>query len=181
MTTIISLSCKPLVNMMAFFPDDTNWPDSFPNSVEEVKIRASKKILLHCLLLKNNSTNAILYLQANAGHIADRLSTLQTLNSYGQNVLGVGYRGYGKSTGRPSEEGIYQDAEICLNYLINDLNIPEERITVIGRSIGTTAAIHISQNKGLKGLILITPLFNAEMHAKTHNMGFISFLAKNIF
>lgn len=59
-------------------------------------------------------------------------------------VFGMDYRGFGLSTGSPTEEGVIADAMTLLNFLTSaPLNIPPSRIVVVGHSLGTavTAAV----------------------------------------
>ena len=61
------------------------------------------------------------------------------------NILLFDYRGYGKSTGTPSESGLYTDAQAVYDYVRrrNDLN--QERIIVFGRSLGGAVALHLGR------------------------------------
>ena len=56
------------------------------------------------------SRGTLLFFHGNAGNISGRLESVQQFHQLGLNVLIVDYRGYGQSTGSPSEEGIYRDA-----------------------------------------------------------------------
>ena len=58
-----------------------------------------------------NDRAALLYCHGNAGNISHRLGPIGVFNGLGLSVLIFDYRGYGESTGRPSEKGTYLDAE----------------------------------------------------------------------
>jgi fermentation-respiration switch protein FrsA (DUF1100 family) len=62
------------------------------------------------------------------------------------NILLFDYRGYGKSTGSPSEAGLYTDALAVYDYVRkrNDLN--QEKIFLFGRSLGGAVALHLGKN-----------------------------------
>jgi pimeloyl-ACP methyl ester carboxylesterase len=59
------------------------------------------------------------------------------------NILLFDYRGYGKSTGAPSEIGLYTDALAVYDYVRkrNDLN--QQKIFLFGRSLGGAVALHL--------------------------------------
>ena len=178
------VSCKPVVNKMAFHPDTKNVIPSnkLPRNVQEIFIETTDHIKIQSYLIPNEVSDKILiYFHGNAGNIGHRLQDLMQLGSFGINILGVGYRGYGKSQGKPSENGIYIDGNSALNYATQKLGFEMENIFIFGRSIGTTVAINTSQNIHINGLILATPLTSGEDHAKATGLGFVSFLAGKSF
>ena len=78
----------------------------------------------------------VLFCIGNAGNISHRLESLQIFNRLGLSVLIVDYRGYGRSSGTPGEEGTYRDAEAAWKYLVSTRGIPPGRIVIFGRSLG---------------------------------------------
>ena len=87
----------------------------------------------------------VLYLHGNAGNIGHRLVNVQGLyNSIGCNVALVEYRGYGRSEGTPSEEGLCMDAQAALDFLLTRSDINTEKILVFGRSLGGAVAIDLA-------------------------------------
>ena len=87
----------------------------------------------------------VLYLHGNAGNIGHRLVNVQGLyNSIGCNVALLEYRGYGRSEGTPSEEGICMDAQAALDFLLTRSDINTEKILVFGRSLGGAVAIDLA-------------------------------------
>ena len=58
----------------------------------------------------------------------------------GLNVLIIDYRGYGRSTGKPSEQGLYRDAEAAWHYLTRSRGIDAKEIVLFGRSMGGAVA-----------------------------------------
>ena len=91
------------------------------------------------------ATATVLFCHGNAGNISDRLSTVCTFHRMGYQVLIFDYRGYGQSTGRPCEQGIYLDAEAAWRYLTDTRGIPPNRIVVFGRSLGGGVAIELAR------------------------------------
>ena len=97
---------------------------------------------------------AVLVNHGNGGNISHRLSLFRLLTGAGINVLGYDYRGYGKSPGRPSEVGTYEDAEAALAWLIGK-GFPENRILALGESLGGGVAAELAaRHPGLGGLVL---------------------------
>jgi fermentation-respiration switch protein FrsA (DUF1100 family) len=110
----------------------------------------------------NKSKKFIIYFHGNAGNIYHRIKEATEIYNMGYDLIVSGYRGYGNSSGEPSEKGIYIDGKTVLNYAINTLNYKPEKIYIYGRSLGTTVAVDVSQNIALGGVILITPFTSSD-------------------
>lgn len=98
--------------------------------------------------------HTLLFFHGNAGNISGRMESVQQFHWLGLNVLIVDYRGYGQSTGAPSEEGIYRDAEACWRYLMETKDLAPQRIIVFGRSMGGGAATWLAAREQPGGVIL---------------------------
>lgn len=72
----------------------------------------------------------------------------------GADVLLFDYRGYGKSTGTPSEEGLYKDARAAYDWLVNEKKIDPNRIIIVGQSLGGGVALQLAGEVDHKMLIL---------------------------
>tara|TARA_B100001109_G_C18842843_1_gene465392 strand:- start:1323 stop:1835 length:513 start_codon:yes stop_codon:yes gene_type:complete len=72
------------------------------------------------------------------------------------NFLIVSWRGFSGNKGKPTEEGLYKDANAALDWLKNK-NINEESIIIYGESLGTGVAVEIAQNSNFAGVILESP------------------------
>jgi len=186
---LLSLTaCELLVNQLAFHPDNVNFlpVERFPNGMRELSIKTEDNVNITSLYLPSkdvsvHSEELVIYFHGNGGNVYHRTPSLLQLHKSGLNVLGVDYRGYGKSEGSPSEAGIYLDGKAALNYAVNELGFALKNIILIGRSIGTTVAIHTAQNQALKGLVLVAPLKSGKDQAETMGLGYLSFLAGDAF
>ncbi len=89
----------------------------------------------------------------NAGNISHRLELTQVLLRTGANVFLFDYRGYGRSAGKPSEEGTYQDAQGACAWL-RQKGFRTERIIAHGESLGGGIASELALREPLGGLIL---------------------------
>lgn len=176
--------CKFIINQLAFYPDrvDLLSKNRLPDGVEELFIDTQDRVKIQLLYLPSTDSDRVLiYFHGNAGNIYHRIPDLLQLQQFGINVMGVSYRGYGKSEGAPSEEGIYQDGEAVFKYVTQALGFSQSNIIILGRSIGTTVAINSAKNRAIGGLILVTPLTSGKAHAKAVGLGFLSPLAGNAF
>ncbi len=100
------------------------------------------------------NARAILFLHGNAGNASHRLPNAAELVRLGVDVLLIDYRGYGMSDGTPSESGAYADARAGLAHLTQARGIPEQRVILFGRSLGTAVAVDLARNRRLAGVIL---------------------------
>jgi uncharacterized protein len=98
-------------------------------------------------------TYALLFCHGNAGNICHRLESYDVLLETGINVFGFDYRGYGVSSGRPSEEGTYQDAVAAYEWLIRK-GFSSEKILVWGESLGGAVATELGVRVPIGGVIL---------------------------
>lgn len=96
----------------------------------------------------------VLFFHGNAGHIGDRLESLEMLHAAGAGVLIVDYRGYGESEGQPSEAGTYTDARAAWRWLTEEGGVAPERIVVFGRSLGAAIAAHLASETRPAGVVL---------------------------
>ena len=96
----------------------------------------------------------ILFCHGNAGNISHRLETLRILHGLGLNVCIFDYRGYGQSTGAPTEKGTYLDARAVWNYLTESRDIPADQIVLFGRSLGGAIAVELASEVHPAALIL---------------------------
>ncbi len=69
-------------------------------------------------------------------------------------VLTFDYRGYGDSTGKPSEAGFYCDADTAYDYLIKGLGVSPARMVLVAHSLGTGVAIDLATRSEVGGVIV---------------------------
>ncbi len=122
---------------------------------EDVTIgTADGETLRGWLVRHSRPRGTVLFLHGNAGDIGDRVPTAALLQRQRVDVLLVDYRGYGRSSGRPSEEGTYCDAEAMWRYLTETRGVAPERIVVHGRSLGGAVAAWLAARTRPGGVIL---------------------------
>lgn len=96
----------------------------------------------------------VLYFHGNAGNLSNRIDNIGFLRRLPANVFAVDYRGYGKSAGRPTEAGVYRDAEAAYDYLVKERGVAPERLFVLGQSLGSAVAVDLASKRPVAGLIV---------------------------
>jgi fermentation-respiration switch protein FrsA (DUF1100 family) len=99
----------------------------------------------------------VLYLQGNAHTLADRrrIGRFRDLAAAGFGVLGIQYRGFGGSTGHPSQPGLVTDAETA--YVFVGREAPGAKIALFADSLGTAVAVALAAERPVAGLVLDSP------------------------
>ena len=106
---------------------------------------------------KNNENyKTLVFFHGNAGSLSNRIYKLNEFSKLKLNYLIFAYRGFNGNKGKPTEEGLYEDAAKVINWL-KSKNILENDIILYGESLGTAIAIHTGQFKNFSGIILEAP------------------------
>ena len=95
---------------------------------------------------KNVTNQTVLFFHGNAGNISHRLETIKIYNQFDFNILIIDYRGFGMSSGKPSEQGTYIDATTAWDYLIKTKKLSAKEIIIAGRSLGGGIASELAKN-----------------------------------
>jgi fermentation-respiration switch protein FrsA (DUF1100 family) len=97
----------------------------------------------------------LLFFHGNAGNLSHRADLLiEFATRTPAAVFVVGYRGYGRSEGRPSEAGLYKDARAAWRHLTDDNGIWADRIIIFGKSLGGGVAVDLALEAPAAGLIV---------------------------
>ncbi|HKM90422.1 MAG TPA: alpha/beta fold hydrolase [Candidatus Acidoferrales bacterium] len=102
----------------------------------------------------------------NAANIAWRADFYRFLRGLPASVFALEYRGYGRSEGAASEQGIYRDADAAYSYLVRERGIPPRRIIALGQSLGTAVAAELAARRELGGVVLEAPFPSARALAR---------------
>ncbi|MFK7816041.1 MAG: alpha/beta hydrolase [Gammaproteobacteria bacterium] len=103
---------------------------------------------------KTDSKKTVLFFHGNAGNISHRLETIKIYNNLGLDFLIIDYRGFGLSTGKPSEQGTYIDADTAWEYLTEQRKLTPQEIIIAGRSLGGGVAAELAKKVRPAMLIL---------------------------
>lgn len=131
--------------------------------VDEVKLKVPDGETLNGWVVYPDTEKAtgqwVIFFHGNAGNVSNRYypERYKVLTSNGYGVITFDYRGFGNSTGQPSEAGLYQDAEAIYNYAREVRHISSDSLTLFGYSLGTGLATYIASKQPAAGLILEAP------------------------
>jgi len=90
------------------------------------------------------SRGTLLFCHGNAGNISHRVEIIKIFNQLNLNVFIFDYRGYGRSQGVPTEQGLYKDAQAAFQYLLSRGDVDQGTIIIYGKSIGANVAIKLA-------------------------------------
>lgn len=155
--TAVYFYIKYIENHSMFFPSSEIEviPKNVNLSFVDVYIKTKDNIQLNGWFIPSqNSKYTIIFFHGNAGNISHRIEKIELLYKFGLNVFIIDYRGYGKSGGKPSEEGLYVDAEAAYDYLIKNFEINPENIILYGESLGCAVGVYLASERKVKAMIL---------------------------
>lgn len=102
----------------------------------------------------------ILYFYGNGGVLARMAKRFNALTDDGNGLMAVDYRGYGLSTGKPTEAGLLLDGEAAYIHLLAE-GVPPDRIVIYGESLGSGVAVAIASRHRPASLVLEAPFSSA--------------------
>ena len=157
---------------LVFFPsagEDRN-PASLGIAYEAVRIRTSDGERLVAWQLEPKDAIAdVVYFHGNGGNLSVWLPVFAALHAHRLRVLAVDYRGYGLSSGRPSEEGVYRDAEAVVKHATAGHTKSAGRPLVFwGRSLGGPIAAAATRVVRPDGLILESSFADKAAVVRSH-------------
>ncbi|KAF4470340.1 Monoacylglycerol lipase ABHD12 [Fusarium albosuccineum] len=135
------------------------------------------------LLKENPNARLVLYCHGTSGTMAsgwrpDSYRSLYSADPVNTHVLTFDYRGYGKSTGSPSEPGLITDALAVADWAINTAGIPPERIVIFGQSLGSAVSValvnELAQRKPsihFAGLVVTASFADVPQLTATYRIG----------
>jgi uncharacterized protein len=130
-------------------------PDDIGLPYEALRIGTADGEQLDAWFIPARQERAVLlFFHGNAGNISHRLDSLRIFHGLDLSVLILDYRGYGQSTGRPTEQGTYEDARAAWRYLVEERGVPADRIVLFGRSLGGAVATWLAAEHPPAGLIV---------------------------
>ena len=101
-----------------------------------------------------NSQFTILFCHGNGGNMMHCLDSIDIFHNLGLSCFIFDYRGYGNSSGEPTEEGTYLDAEAAYKWLTEKKKIPSDNVIVFGWSLGGSIAAQLAAKTKVGGLVV---------------------------
>ncbi len=138
--------------------DEFTQPKALGLSYQDIWFKNSEGNQLHGWLLSpsGEKKGTLIFLHGNAENITSHVLSVHWLPQYGYEVFLFDYRGYGKSEGKASIEGLVDDSESALRYLNSRQDVGD--IVLMGQSLGGTIALKVAakaENQSrLKALVL---------------------------
>lgn len=121
-------------------------------TIEALSLHVKEGVDLEGVLRHDAQSDAgvILYFGGNADDATQFLLHVKEIRGY--DIIAFNYRGYGESTGTPSEQALFEDA-----LKIYDTYAKGRKVVLIGRSLGTGVATYLASQRVVDGLVLISP------------------------
>ncbi len=142
---------------MVFKPskDFAALPDKARLPYEDIRIHGKDGVSLSAWHFPLEGSKAtVLFLHGNSWNMGRFVTTAELYRKLGLACLMIDYRGYGSSSGKPSEEGLYADAESAYRWLTEERKTPSGRIVIAGRSLGGALAARLAAKLPCAGLSL---------------------------
>ena len=169
-TLLPTPACAALEQMFLYFPDRqlVTTPATMRLEYEDVFFSAADGTQLHGWYLPGEAGEPVLvFCHGNAGNISHRVDNLRLLRQLGLAVFIISYRGYGRSEGKPSEDGTYSDMRGALSWL-KDKGWRAERMIYFGRSVGAGVALQLALEQPPGALVLESPFTSIPAMGRLH-------------
>jgi fermentation-respiration switch protein FrsA (DUF1100 family) len=144
---LLALLLAGCVERMFFYPDSATYaqPERFGIRHEDVYITTADGVRLHgwWLPATDKALGSVLHLHGNAANVSNHLPLVAWLPAAGFNVLMLDYRGFGRSQGRPTLDGVVEDAAAALRHLRARPGVDAQRLIVLGQSLGGATALRL--------------------------------------
>jgi fermentation-respiration switch protein FrsA (DUF1100 family) len=149
----------------------SSWKDPINTSTEDLSLVSADGTKLHAWWLpgRDRAAGAFLVAHGNGGNLSHRGQLAADLqNATGAGVLMFDYPGYGKSEGKPTEEGCYAAGEAAFEWLTTTAKFPADRVVLMGESLGGGTAIELATRHDHRALVLLYTFTSLPAAAKSH-------------
>ena len=143
---------------LQYFPERAHTPPAAAGlpEAEEVVLDSSggeRVIVWH--IPPRGEKPVVLYFHGNGGSLRGRVDRFRALAADGTGLIALSYRGYGGSSGRPTEKGLIDDALAA--YAFAAARYPASRLALWGESLGTGVAVALAAQKPVGRIVLESP------------------------
>ncbi|MFZ5540293.1 MAG: alpha/beta hydrolase [Pseudomonadota bacterium] len=136
-----------MIEGMFFYPDRVQYtrPADYGLAHEDVTLTTADGVRLHgwWLPAPGAAAGTVLHLHGNAANVSNHLPLAAWLPRAGFNVLMLDYRGFGRSEGRPTLDGVLEDARAALSHLRSRADVDASKLIVFGQSLGGATALRL--------------------------------------
>lgn len=166
------MTMRRLLNTLLYFPSRTlvGTPADAGLTYEDVELATDDGQRLHGWWVPRRAAARahVLLCHGNAGNISDRIVHAEVLTAAGFDVLLFDPRGYGASSGRPDEAGMYRDARAARNWLVSRPGVDPARVLYLGESLGGAVALELALAHPPAGLVLLSAFTSVRDMARLH-------------
>ena len=163
---------RPLLNALLYFPSRTieRSPGDAGLAYRDLFFETDDGERLHGWWISRRAPGHghVLLCHGNAGNVGDRVPHAAVLTAAGFDVLLFDYRGYGHSSGRPSERGTYRDARAALACLLRQPDVDASRVLYLGESLGGAVALELALAHPPAGLVLLSAFTSVRAMGRVH-------------
>ena len=170
--SIFYCSC---LDKVIYYPDNkVAIRGNIPFPIEDVYIKVNDEVTLHgWFVLNHNAEFTLIYFHGNAGNITNRVEKINILYQIPLSVFIIDYRGFGDSSGKPSEGGLYADTLASYDFVINNKQLSPDSIIIYGESLGGAVAAYCATKRNTAGVILDSAFTDIYSMVKHHSAGFM--------
>ena len=160
---------------MYFFDKSPRPIETLPKTVISSYVKTPDGINLEVWKLPTKTSKPVVVIfHGNAADIVNFFPYQEYFSNLGMTSYGVDYRGYGKSTGWPSESGLEIDATSAIDFIKTTENITSKDLVIVGISLGTGVASFAATKYSPPCLILFSPFTSIPEVIKSKNgIGFL--------
>jgi fermentation-respiration switch protein FrsA (DUF1100 family) len=147
---------------MMYFPDRTRTPPAaagLPTAEEIVLDTADGEKVIVWHVPSRGDRPVVLYFHGNGGALLHRANRFRALTTDGTGLVALSYRGYGGSTGSPTEPGLLADAAAVYGFAA--ARYGARRIALWGESLGTGVAVALAARNPVERVVLEAPFTSA--------------------
>jgi hypothetical protein len=168
---------------LLYFPDPKRTPPALaglPQAAEVLLRSPDGKMLIVWTVAPRGRSPVVVYFHGNAGALDLRAERFGKIIANGAGLVALSYRGYGGSTGAPTEAGLICDARAAYDYAA--AHYPGHRLVLWGESLGTAMAVAVAAEHDVGGLILDAPFTSiADVGAAAYPFVPVRLLLKDSF
>lgn len=168
---------------LMYFPDSARTPPSAAGlpQAEEVRLPTpDAETLVAWHVPPRGDQPVVIYFHGNGGALQLRAGRFRALTADGTGLVALSYRGYGGSSGSPSEAGLITDALAAYDFAA--ARYPSGRLVPWGESLGTAVAVALAAERPVGGVILESPFTSAaDVGAAAYPFAPVRWLIKDAF
>jgi uncharacterized protein len=143
---------------LQYFPERAHTPPAaagLPEAEEVVLDSSGGEHVIVWHIPPRGEKPVVLYFHGNGGSLRGRVDRFRALAADGTGLIALSYRGYGGSSGRPTEKGLIDDALAA--YAFAAARYPASRLALWGESLGTGVAVALAAQKPVGRIVLESP------------------------